>query len=64
MINTRGNTVTAMGYSDKQMKDETTITKYRVMVIIGTPIDLRRVIKINKPAVRIDYGLRKLADLI
>lgn len=52
----------AMGYGDKQMKDlETTINKVPCdAVIIGTPIDLRRVIKINKPAVRIDYDLQEV----
>ncbi|MBN8585747.1 MAG: GTPase [Ignavibacteria bacterium] len=52
----------AMGYGDKQMKDlEATINKIPCdAVIIGTPIDLRRVIKINKPAVRIDYDLQEV----
>lgn len=52
----------AMGYGEKQMKDlETTINKVPCdAVIIGTPIDLRRVIKINKPAVRIDYDLQEV----
>ena len=46
----------------QQMKDlETTINKVPCdAVIIGTPIDLRRVIKINKPAVRIDYDLQEV----
>ena len=40
-----------MGYGDAQMKDlEETINKSDVdMVIVGTPIDLKRIIKINKP---------------
>ncbi len=52
----------AMGYGDKQMKDlEATINKIPCdAVIIGTPIDLRRVIKINKPAVRINYDLQEI----
>ncbi len=52
----------AMGYGDKQMKDlEDTINKTPCdAVIIGTPIDLRRVIKINKPAVRISYNLQEI----
>jgi len=29
-------------------------------VVIGTPIDLRRIIKINKPAVRVRYDLKVL----
>lgn len=52
----------AMGYGDKQMKDlEATIAKVPCdAVIIGTPIDLRRVIKINKPAVRVSYNLQEI----
>ena len=49
----------AMGYSDRQIKDlEETIAAADVdSVIIGTPIDLSRVIKIDKPATRITYDL-------
>lgn len=52
----------AMGYSDVQISElEETINKMPVdAVIIGTPIDLRRVIKINKPAVRISYELQEI----
>ncbi|HPB64599.1 MAG TPA: cyclic 2,3-diphosphoglycerate synthase [Mesotoga sp.] len=52
----------AMGYGEKQMKElEETINKADVdLVIIGTPIDLRRVIDINKPAVRIGYELQEI----
>ncbi len=61
----------AMGYGEKQMKDlEETINRSDVdMVIIGTPIDLKRVIKINKPSQRVRYELQEigqptLADLL
>ncbi len=49
----------AMGYGDKQVKDlEQTIAAAEVdSVVIGTPIDLSRVIKIDKPATRITYEL-------
>lgn len=52
----------AMGYSEIQIKElEETINKSPVdVVIIGTPIDLRRVMKINKPAVRIRYELQEI----
>lgn len=52
----------AMGYGKQQMKDlETTIAKVPCdAVIIGTPIDLRRVIKIKKPAVRVSYDLQEI----
>jgi len=61
----------AMGYGEKQMKDlEETINRSDVdMVIVGTPIDLKRIIKINKPSQRVRYELQEigqptLADLL
>ncbi len=52
----------AMGYGEKQMKElEETINKSDAdLVVIGTPIDLRRVIKLNKPAVRVRYELQEI----
>ncbi len=52
----------AMGYGEQQMKDlEKTIDKTECdAVIIGTPIDLRRVIKIKKPSVRVTYDLQEI----
>ncbi len=52
----------AMGYGDKQMKElEQTINSADVdLVLIGTPIDLRRVVSINKPALRIGYELQEI----
>jgi predicted GTPase len=52
----------AMGYGDKQVKDlETTINKTKCdLVIIATPIDLTRIIKINKPTVRVEYSLSEI----
>jgi predicted GTPase len=54
----------AMGYGDKQMKElENTINKSDAeLVIIGTPIDLRRVIDIDKPAVRVIYELQEIGE--
>ncbi|MGC8594542.1 MAG: cyclic 2,3-diphosphoglycerate synthase [Candidatus Kryptoniota bacterium] len=51
----------AMGYGEKQIKDlEATINRVQCdTVIIGTPIDLRRVVKINKPTVRVRYELEE-----
>ena len=61
----------AMGYSDQQVKDlETTINNCDCEgVVIGTPIDLRRIITINKPSTRVFYDLQEigkptLADVI
>jgi len=54
----------AMGYGEAQMKDlEATINRSDVdMVIIGTPIDLKRIIKINKPAQRVRYELQEIGQ--
>jgi predicted GTPase len=49
----------AMGYSDEQIRElEQTINSAPVdTVVIGTPIDLRRVLHLDKPAVRVRYEL-------
>ena len=50
----------AMGYGEEQIKDlEETINSTPCdLVIIGTPIDLRRVVKIEHPADRVYYELQ------
>ena len=52
----------AMGYGDQQLKDlETTIDKTECdAVVIGTPIDLSRIIKIKKPHTRVYYNLQEI----
>ena len=52
----------AMGYGKQQIKElEETINNADAdLVIIGTPIDLRRLIKINKPADRVRYELKEM----
>ena len=49
----------AMGYGDQQIKDlEETISRTKCeAVIIGTPIDLRRILKIKQPSTRVRYDL-------
>jgi predicted GTPase len=49
----------AMGYGKKQMSElETTInTAHCDLVLVGTPIDLGRLLKINKPYLRVRYEL-------
>jgi predicted GTPase len=61
---TTGNVLPAMGYGDMQMKElEETISNANVdLVIIGTPIDLTRVIKINKPSQRVRYELQEIGQ--
>jgi len=57
-----GTLLPAMGYGDRQVKDlETTINKVPCdTVIIGTPIDLNRLIKISRPTVRVRYELQEI----
>lgn len=54
----------AMGYGEKQMKElEETINRSDAdVVVIGTPIDLRRILKLNKPAVRVRYELQEIGE--
>ncbi len=54
----------AMGYGDKQVKDlEKTINAVDCdAVVIGTPIDLRRIVKIDKPATRVMYELQEIGE--
>lgn len=57
-----GTLLPAMGYGEKQMKDlEKTIAKTPCdAVVIGTPIDLQRFIKIKQPCVRVGYELQEI----
>jgi len=54
----------AMGYSKQQMQDlEETIRLTECdAVVIGTPIDLRRVIKIDQPSTRVKYELQVIGS--
>ena len=57
-----GTLLPAMGYGAKQLKDlEDTINRADCdVVIIATPVDLRRLVKFNKPAVRVTYELQAI----
>jgi len=59
-----GTLLPAMGYGDKQMKDlEKTINATDCdAVIIATPIDLTRIIKINKPHCKVAYELQEIGE--
>jgi predicted GTPase len=61
---TTGPVLPAMGYGDAQVKElEETINLTPCdVVLIGTPIDLRRVLKIAKPAVRVSYDLQEIGQ--
>jgi len=60
-----GSILPALGYSEKQVAElkETIDHVPCDVVIIGTPIDLRRVITINKPTVRVKYELKVLGPI-
>jgi predicted GTPase len=57
-----GTLLPAMGYGDKQIRDlEKTINNSDAdVIVIGTPIDLRKILHINKPAVRVFYELQEI----
>ena len=57
-----GTLLPAMGYGDEQIRDlAATIDKVPCdVVIIGTPIDLNRIVKIRKPTVRVMYELQEV----
>jgi len=66
-----GELLPAVGYGQAQVRDlEETINAVECdLVLIGTPIDLRRVLTINKPAQRVTYELKErqegqLAELL
>ncbi|HEC43082.1 MAG TPA: GTPase [Bacteroides sp.] len=54
----------AMGYGEEQLKDlETTINNTDCdSVVIGTPIDLSRIVNIKKPSTRVFYDLQEIGN--
>ncbi|HSC73888.1 MAG TPA: cyclic 2,3-diphosphoglycerate synthase [Gaiellaceae bacterium] len=59
-----GTLLPAMGYGRKQMDDlrETIERSDAELVLIGTPIDLRRLIDLDKPALRVTYKLQEMGE--
>src|SRR5215211_5782777 len=59
-----GPVLPAMGYGRRQIDDlRATIERSNAdVVLIGTPIDLRRLIDFDKPALRVSYRLEELGD--
>ena len=57
-----GTLLPAMGYGEEQMRDlgETIARTPADVVLVATPIDLRRIIKIDKPALRVQYELQEI----
>jgi len=60
-----GAVLPALGYGEKQVAElkETIDRTPCDVVVIGTPIDLRRVMAINKPTVRVKYELKVLGPV-
>jgi predicted GTPase len=59
-----GTLLPAMGYGKEQMKDlrKTIDRSDAELVLIGTPVDLRRLIDLNKPALRVTYKLQEMGE--
>ena len=60
-----GSVLPAVGYGENQIAElEETINNTPCdVVLIGTPLDLRRVIKVNKPTVRVKYELQVIGPV-
>jgi predicted GTPase len=59
-----GTLLPAMGYGREQMEDlrETIERCDADLVLIGTPVDLRRLIELDKPALRVTYKLQEIGE--
>src|SRR5713101_9073083 len=59
-----GTLLPAMGYGREQMEDlRQTIERCAAdLVLIGTPIDLRKLIDLGKPAMRVTYKLQEIGE--
>ncbi len=60
-----GKVLPAVGYSEKQIADlkATTDATPCDVIIVGTPVDLGRIIRLNKPVVRVRYELQVLGPV-
>lgn len=61
---TTGNVLPAMGYGEKQIKEleETIAASDADLVLVGTPIDLSRLLKIDQPSQRVRYDLQVIGQ--
>ncbi|KAA3645809.1 MAG: GTPase [Chloroflexi bacterium] len=61
---TTGDVLPAMGYGEEQMSElmETINRSDAELVVIGTPIDLERLLDLNKPAQRVRYELQEIGQ--
>ena len=57
-----GRLLPAMGYGEEQVRDleATMATTPCDLVLVATPIDLRRIIRIDRPALRVSYELQEI----
>ena len=61
---TTGDVLPAMGYGDRQVEElaQTIRASDADVVVIGTPIDLTRLIEFDKPSVRVRYELQEIGS--
>ena len=61
---TTGDVLPAMGYGEKQVEElaATIRATESDVIVIGTPIDLTRLIEFDKPSVRVRYELQEIGD--
>jgi predicted GTPase len=54
----------AMGYGRRQIEElrETIARSDAELVLVGTPVDLRRMIELDKPALRVSYKLQEIGE--
>jgi predicted GTPase len=59
-----GRLLPAMGYGRKQVEElrETIARSDAELILIGTPIDLRRIFELDKPALRVTYRLEEIGE--
>ena len=59
---TTGQVLPAMGYGQRQIEElqQTINTSPAELVLIGTPIDLARIVKLSKPSMRVRYELQEI----
>jgi predicted GTPase len=56
--------VPAMGYTDQQIEDlENTLNKVKADIILnGSPIDLKKLVNVNKPIVKVSYDIEPVKE--
>jgi predicted GTPase len=61
---TTGAVLPAMGYGTEQMRElgETINNTPCDLVLVATPIDLRRIVEINRPSQRVRYELQEIGQ--